>query len=65
MRLSNWPAELGPGDQRRQVQQIDLLAAQLDGDGPRRDALGQPFGDGRLADARLADEAGVVLRAAG
>ena len=53
--------ELGPGDQGRHVQQIDLLAAQLEGDGPRRDALGQPLGDGRLADARLADEAGVVL----
>ena len=57
-------AELRPGDERRQVEEVDFLVAQLEGHLARDDALGQPLGDGRLADARLADEAGIVLLAA-
>ena len=57
-------AELRPGDERRQIHQIDLFALQLVGDILVDDALREPLGDGRLADARLADQAGVVLLAA-
>ena len=57
-------AELRPGDERRQIHQIDLFALQLVGDVLVDDALRKPLGDGRLADARLADQAGVVLLAA-
>ena len=48
---------LGAGDQRRQVQRDHALVFQEVGDVARRDALRQPFGDGRLADARLAEQA--------
>ena len=51
-------------DERRQIHQIDLFALQLVGDIFVDDALREPLGDGRLADARLADQAGVVLLAA-
>ena len=54
-------AELRSGDERRQVEQIDLFVAQLERDIARDDALRQTLGDGRLADARLTDEAGIVL----
>ena len=54
-------AKLRAGHERRQVEEINLLVAQLIGHVARRDALRQPLGDGRLADARFADEAGVVL----
>jgi hypothetical protein len=58
-------AELRAGDERREVEEVDLLVAQLVGHfGPLDDALREALGDGRLADARLADEAGVVLLAA-
>ncbi len=56
-------AVLGAGDQGAHVQGDHALALQ-----PLRhvlldDALGEAFDDGRLADARLADEDGVVLGA--
>ena len=57
-------AELRAGDERGEVKEIDLLAAELEGHLARGDALGKALGNGRLADARLADEAGVVLLAA-
>ena len=57
-------AELRSGHQRCEVEQIDLLVAQFVRHVAAGDALRQALGDGRLADARLADEAGVVLLAA-
>ncbi len=58
-------AVLGAGDQRADIQRDQPLALQrlrhIAGD----DALGQPLDDRRLADARLADQRGVVLGAAG
>lgn len=53
--------ELGTGHQSRQVQQIDLLVPQLEGDLPGGDALGQSLGNGSLAHAGFTDEAGIVL----
>ena len=55
-------AVLRPGDEGAQVERHEALALQALGDVPRHDALGQPLDDGRLADARLADEDGIVLR---
>ena len=57
-------AKLRARHERREVEQIDLLVAQLIGHVALGDALGKALGDGRLADAGLADEAGVVLLAA-
>ena len=56
--------ELGAGHQRRQIQQVDLLIPQLEGHLAGHDALGQTLGNGGLAHAGLADQAGVVLLAA-
>ena len=56
-------AVLGAGHQRAQVQRHDPLVAQALGHVAAHDALGQPFDDRRLADARLADQHRVVLRA--
>ena len=57
-------AILGAGDQRAHVERDDLLVLEPFGHVLPDDALRQPFDDGRLADARLADEHGVVLGAA-
>ena len=57
-------AELRARHERREVEQVDLLVAQLIRHIALGDALGKPLGDGRLADAGLADETGVVLLAA-
>ena len=57
-------AELGARDEGRHVQQVDLLVLQAGRDLALGDALGNALGDGRLAHACLADEAGVVLLAA-
>ena len=54
-------AELGPGDQRAQVQRDDLLVLEGLGHVAADDALGQALDDGRLAHARLADQHRVVL----
>jgi hypothetical protein len=56
---------LGPGDQRREIERIDLLALQKLGDVGVRDPLSESFDDGGLADARLADQHGVVLGPSG
>ncbi len=56
-------AVLRAGDERGQVEAVDLLALQQLGHVAGGDPLREPFDDGGLADARLADEHGVVLRA--
>ena len=57
-------AELGPGDERAEVQADDALVLEGLGDVAADDALGQALRDRGLADARLADEDRVVLGAA-
>ena len=64
MRSSNWPRYFVPGDHQREVERDDLLVAQQFGHVAAGDFLRQPFGDGGLADAGLAEQHGVVLRAA-
>ena len=60
--------ELAPvlraGDQRGQIERVDLLVLQQLGHVGVRDPLGQPLDHGGLADAGLADQHRVVLRAA-
>ena len=56
---------LGPRHQRPQVEGHDLLLLQRFGHVPADDPLRQPLHDGGLADARLADQDGVVLRPPG
>ena len=56
-------AILGAGDQRAQVERDDALVFQAFGHVAAHDALGQALDDGRLADARLADQHRVVLGA--
>ena len=58
------PAELRACDQRRQVDEIDLLTAQLIGHVAVGYAGRQRLRNRGFADARLADEAGIVLLAA-
>ena len=58
-------AVLGAGDQRAHVERQQLLVLEALGHVALDDALGQPFGDGGLADAGLADQHGVVLGAPG
>ena len=58
-------AVLGPGDEGAHVQRQQLLVLEAFGHVALDDALGQAFGDGGLADARLADQDGVVLGAPG
>ena len=57
-------AELRACDERSQVKQVHFLVAHLERDAPLVDAYRQAFGHGSLADARLADQAGVILLAA-
>ena len=57
-------AVLGAGDEAADVQRQDALVEQRLRNVARDDALGQALGDGRLADARLADQRRVVLGAA-
>ena len=52
---------LGAGHHGSDVEGHDALVLEALGHVARHDALRQPLGDGRLADARLADEDGVVL----
>ena len=56
-------AVLGAGDQRADVEGQDALVEERLRDVAGDDALGQTLGDGGLADAGLADEGRVVLRA--
>ena len=51
------------GHQRRQIQRDHALRAQHFGHVAGNDALRQPFDDGGLADARLADQHGIIFRA--
>ena len=53
------------GDERAEVERVELLALQRLGHVVRDDLLREPLDDGRLADPGLADEHGVVLRAPG
>ncbi len=57
-------AVLGAGDHHRQVEHDDAAVAQQLGHVAVDDPLGEALDDGRLADAGLAQEHGVVLRAA-
>ena len=57
-------AELRAGDERGEVKEIDLLAAELEGHLTRGDALGKALGKGRFAHARLPQKAWVILLAA-
>ena len=56
-------AVLRAGDEGGEVQRVDLLALEQLGDVGVRDPLGEALDHGGLADAGLADEHGVVLRA--
>jgi len=58
-------AVLRAGDEAREIQGDHALVAQRVGDIALDDALRQPFGDRRLADARFADECGIILGTAG
>ena len=58
-------AILGAGDHHGQVEHDDAAVAQQFGDVAVDDQLGQALDDGRLADAGLAQQHGVVLRAGG
>src|SRR6476646_750313 len=53
----------GSGDQRAEVERVDLLPLEGLGDLSLDDGLGQAFDDGGLADAGLADQHRVVLGA--
>ncbi len=57
-------AVLRAGDERRQVERVDLLVLQQLRHVRVRDPLGEALDDGGLADAGLADQHRVVLRAA-
>ena len=63
-RSSNSPRYFAPASMAREVEAVEGLVAQALGHVALDDALGEPLDDGRLADAGLADEHGVVLRAA-
>ena len=54
-------AELGPGDEGAHVERDQLAVLQALGNVAGDDPLGQALDDGRLADAGLADQDGVVL----
>jgi hypothetical protein len=62
--LLEFAAVLGAGDQRAHVERDDPLVLEPLGNVAALDAAGEPFDDRGLADARLADEHRVVLRAA-
>ena len=53
--------ELGAGDERAEIERDDPLVLEPLRDVAPDDPLGEPLGDGRLADAGLADEDRVVL----
>ena len=57
-------AILGAGHHHGQIEHDDAAIAQQFGDVAVDDQLGQPFDDGGLADAGLAEQHGIVLGAA-
>ncbi|OQA07359.1 MAG: hypothetical protein BWY66_01424 [bacterium ADurb.Bin374] len=57
-------SELRAGDQGAHVERENGLVFQPFGNVASQNALGEPLGDGRLADAGLADQDGIVLRLA-
>ena len=59
--LFKFAAVLCPGNHAGHVQREQPFAAQLLRHPSRRDILRDPLDDGRLSDARLADEGGVVF----
>ncbi|GIX07040.1 MAG: hypothetical protein KatS3mg115_1443 [Candidatus Poribacteria bacterium] len=63
-RSSNSPRYFAPATQRAHVERDDALVLEPLGHVARDDALGQPLDDRGLAHAGLADQHGVVLRAA-
>jgi hypothetical protein len=65
MRSSNSPRYIGARDHARQVERKDAFSAEILRDAPFDDLLRESLRDGRFAHARLADEHGVVLGAAG
>jgi hypothetical protein len=62
--LFEFAAVLGAGDERANVEREQALVLQRFGDISADDALGKEFGDGRLADAGLANQYRIVLGAA-
>ena len=64
MRSSNWPRYLVPATIKRQVERDDAPVAQQFRHVARGDFLRQTFDNGRLADAGLAQQHRIVLRAA-
>ena len=62
--LLEFAAVLGPGHERADVERQDPLVQQDVRHVAGHDPVGEPLGDGGLADARLADEGRVVLRLA-
>ena len=63
-RSSNSPRNFAPATSAPRSSAHEPLVLERLGHVAADDALGDPLDDGRLADARLADEHGVVLRAA-
>jgi hypothetical protein len=59
-----FPSKLRPCDEGTQIQRDDLLVLKILGNVSTHDALRQSLSDGRLADARFADQYRVVLGAA-
>ena len=55
--------ELGSGDERAEIERDDPLVLEPLGHVAADDPLGEPLGDGRLADTRLTDQDRVVLGA--
>ena len=54
-------AVLGARNERAHIEREERLVLEPFGDVPLDDTLSEPFGDRRLADARLADEHGVIF----
>ena len=63
-RSSNWPRYFVPGDDEREVEREDLPLREEERNAALDDPLREALDDRRLADARLAEEDRVVLRAA-
>ena len=62
-RSSNSPRNFVPAIERAHVERDHALVLEALRHVALHDPQGQPFDDGRLADARLADQHGIVLRA--